>query len=61
MSIIYKILYTIIIVFGMVYVSTAIFQFFDIGVQTYGIYLIFIISLACMYALLPQKVISVFN
>jgi hypothetical protein len=60
MSIIYKILYTIIIVFGTIYVSTAIFQFFDIGVQTYGIYLMFMIAIACLYALLPQKVGSIF-
>jgi hypothetical protein len=60
MSMNYNMLYTVIIVFGTVYVSTAIFRFFDIGVETYGIYLMFMISLACLYALLPQKVGSIF-
>jgi hypothetical protein len=60
MTMIYKILYILIFLFGTIYVSTAIFQFFDIGVQTYGIYLMFIIALSCLYALLPQKVGSLF-
>jgi hypothetical protein len=40
---------------------TTVFKFFDIGIQTYGIYLLFMISLLLLYAFLPQQTGSIFN
>lgn len=40
---------------------TTIFNFFDISIQTYGIYLLFTIALLLLFAFLPQKSGDIFN
>lgn len=50
-----KILIIIISIAFIGYFVTSIFNFFDISIQTYGIYLLFTIALLLLYAFLPQK------
>lgn len=46
---------TLIGIIILVNVTTMIFNFFDIGFEIYGMYLIFIIALALFYAFLPKN------
>ena len=55
MSMLVKIVSAVIVAIGTVYVATAVFQFLGVGVETYGIYLMFIVAVAILYALLPEK------
>lgn len=42
------------------YFVTSIFSFFDIGIQSYGIYLLFVIAILLLYAFLPHKTGEIF-
>ena len=55
MSALTKIVYTIAAAAAIMYVFTTIFAFFDIGFDTYGIYLLFLIGMAILYAMLPEE------
>jgi len=61
MNMLIKVLYTIVISMVIIYVVTAIFQFFSISIATYGIYLMFLIALALLNAFLPSKVGKLFE
>lgn len=53
----------LIILFSIIFIGyfvTSIFSFFDISIQTYGIYLLFFIALLLLYAFLPQKTSELF-
>lgn len=55
MSRLTNILYTFAGIAASVYIATAIFSFFGVGIQTYGVYLLFIIALALFNSFLPSK------
>mgnify|MGYP001400480692 CR=1 FL=1 len=55
MSALTKILYTIAAAAAIVYITTTIFAFFDIGFETYGIYVLFIVGMSILYAMLPEE------
>lgn len=61
MSTLIKIVSAAIVAAGTVYVATAVFQFLGIGVETYGIYMMFMVAIAMLYALLPEKAGSLFS
>jgi uncharacterized BrkB/YihY/UPF0761 family membrane protein len=49
-----KIIYTIAASVAIVYVTTTLFSFFGIGFDTYGIYILFLVGMAILYAMLPE-------
>lgn len=55
MSALTKILYTIAAAAAIVYITTTIFAFFDIGFETYGIYVLFMVGMSILYAMLPEE------
>ena len=55
MSQLTRILYTFASIAVVVYIATAIFSFFGVGIQTYGVYLLFIKALAIFNSFLPAK------
>ena len=61
MNYIIQLLFNIAIVCLLLYVCTAIFGFFDISVQSYGYYLLFVVFLFLLYKILPNKKINIFN
>lgn len=61
MNVLLKILYTAIVVAGTVYVATAVFQFFGVGIETYGVYLMFFVAVAMLYAFLPAETGMLFS
>lgn len=54
MSTLTKIIYTIAASVAIVYVTTTLFSFFGIGFETYGIYILFLVGMAILYAMLPE-------
>ena len=50
-----QLLLNILIVCLLLYISTVIFGFFDISIQSYGYYLLFIVFLFILYKILPSK------
>lgn len=55
MSALTKIIYTIAAAAAIVYVTTTLFDFFGIGFDTYGIYVLFIVGMSILYAMLPEE------
>jgi hypothetical protein len=55
MSLLTKIIYTIAASAAIVYVTTTLFDFFGIGFETYGIYVLFIVGMSILYAMLPEE------
>jgi hypothetical protein len=55
MNTLYKIIYSIIFISITVVAITTICSFFDIGFETYGNYLLWIVSLIIFFALLPSR------
>jgi hypothetical protein len=55
MSILSKIIYSIIFIILLVISSQTIFQFFDIGFDKYGNFLLWAISLIIFFAILPSR------
>ena len=60
MSTLTKIVYTIVASAAIVYVTTTLFSFFDIGFEIYGIYVLFIVGMSILYAMLPESKGSIF-
>jgi accessory gene regulator protein AgrB len=56
-----KILIILVSIMFIGYFVTSIFSFFNIGIQSYGIYLLFVIALLLLYAFLPQKTGEIFS
>lgn len=54
MSTLTKIIYTIAASVAIVYVTTTLFAFFGVGFETYGIYVLFMVGMAILYAMLPE-------
>lgn len=50
-----QLLYIIIFSICIVYVSTAIFSFFGIGLDVYGNYIFFILAMLLLYMFLPKN------
>lgn len=50
-----RILYSLLWAAGFIYVSTAIFAFFGIGFDVYGIYVLFFVGMLILYGFLPQQ------
>lgn len=50
-----RIVYSLLWAFGFMYVSTAIFAFFGIGFDVYGIYVLFFIGMLILYGFLPEQ------
>lgn len=61
MSTLTKIIYTIAASVAIVYVTTTLFAFFGIGFETYGIYVLFMVGMAILYAMLPENTGGVFS
>ena len=55
MNILERVAYAIVMVVSIVYVMTNVFYFFDIGFETYGIYMMFLVAIAILYGILPQE------
>lgn len=55
MNFLMKIIYIIVATVGIVYVASNVFQFFGIGIDTYGIYLLFVVAIASLYIFLPSE------
>lgn len=55
MNFLMKIIYIIVATVGIVYVASTVFQFFGIGIDTYGIYLLFVVAIASLYIFLPSE------
>ena len=60
MSAFTKIVYSIIAAGAMAFVATSAFAFFDVGFETYGSYLLWLIALVLLYAILPGNRENVF-
>ena len=56
-----QLLFNIAIVCLLIYICTTIFGFFDISIQSYGYYLLFIVFLFLLYKILPTKKNNIFN
>jgi|AntAceMinimDraft_16_1070373.scaffolds.fasta_scaffold245418_2 hypothetical protein len=52
--------YSLLWAFGFIYVSTALFAFFGIGFDSYGIYMLFFVCMFILYGILPQKTGGIF-
>lgn len=61
MSMFTKVLYTLSAVAAIVYVASAIFSFFGVGFETYGIYLFFLVAIALFNSFLPDHVGDIFQ
>jgi len=61
MNILERIAYSLVFAVGIVYVLSAIFSFFGIGFETYGIYVMFLVAMAILYGFLPQDVGNIFK
>ncbi len=61
MSMLTRVLYTLTAVSAVAYIANAIFMFFGVGFETYGIYLFFIIALALFNSFLPEQVGTMFE
>lgn len=59
-SILSRTLYSLLWACGLAYVSSAIFAFVGIGFDSYGIYLLFFVSMFILYGFLPQKSGTIF-
>lgn len=59
-SILPQSVYSLLWVFGFIYVSTALFAFFGIGFDSYGIYMLFFVCMFILYSILPQKTGGIF-
>lgn len=55
-----KVLYTLATCAGIAYIAQAIFSFFGIGFETYGVYLLFMIAIALFNSFLPTEVGKIF-
>ena len=56
-----KVLYTLAGVAATAYIAGAIFSFFGVGFETYGIYLFFMIAVALFNSFLPGEEKSIFK
>lgn len=54
-SILSRISYSLLWAVGLVYVSSSIFNFFGIGFESYGIYVLFFVGMVILYGFLPQQ------
>ena len=61
MSLLSKIIYSVIGIIIGVYISTMILGFLGVEVGTYGNYLAWIVALAIFYAILPERVGTMFS
>jgi hypothetical protein len=61
MNTIGNVLYTIFWTFAIAYVTTGAFGFFGIGFNTYGIYLLWFVSLVMISIFLPVSVGGIFE
>lgn len=61
MSMLLKLLYTVVAAAGTIYIASAVFQFLGIGIETYGIYMMFMVAIALLYIFLPENVGSIFS
>jgi hypothetical protein len=59
-NILSRTLYSWLWAFGLIYVSSAIFSFFGIGFEVYGIYILFFVGMFILYGFLPQRSGNIF-
>ena len=56
-----RIVYGALSAIAIVYITGQIFAFIGVGFDVYGIYVLFTVAIALMYAFLPQDVGGMFN
>ena len=61
MNVLTRLLYTLFAGYALIYVLTSMLEFFDIGFDTYGVYLFYIIALMLFFSLLPDNRSNFFN